>query len=693
MFSFNKDVFHKKINSTLGLSFIITLALLVIWFMTLINYISSSIMVFTVRPAPTTQSVPSAAGDIKGMSKFASSEEFREYLEKSQELVGGYYGAVNFSTGIAKSAEIIVDRQVAQPPVAPSANGQEVTLTEPTRFSETNVQVSGIDEPDIVKTDGKEIYFSKQQNYYFRQPSPVPMIEGGVTSEKMMPQYQRGGVKIIKAFPPADLKKDGEIEQSGNLLLSGQVLVVFAENNHKLYGYDISKPQKPEQKWTIELDDRAYMTDVRLRQGKIYLVARNTIDYGQPCPFKSLSVDGAAVEFKCSDVYRPNIVVPSDITYTALTIDVVSGKVEKKVAFIGNSSQSVLYMSDNAIYATYAYSDNLVEFFYNFLQQEGKGLLPDWATEKIKKLMAYDISYGAKMNELGVIMENYSNSLSDDDRLKFQNESENRLKDYTNKHIREIEKTGVVKINLADFSITAVGNVPGAPLNQFSLDEYNGYLRIATTIGGRFWDFRASSESVNDVYVLDKELKISGSVKDLGKGERIYSARFLQDKGYVVTFRQTDPFYVLDLSNPQNPQKKGELKIPGFSSYLHPISKDKILGVGREDSNVKLSLFDVANSSNPIEVAKYTLDEYWSEVSNTHHAFLMDTKHQIFFLPGSKGGYIFSYQNDILTLKKAVSLEQTKRALYIGDYLYIISENEIIVLNENDWQKVNNLAL
>ena len=258
-----------------------------------------------------------------------------------------------------------------------------------------------------------------------------------------------------------------------------------------------------------------------------------------------------------------------------------------------------------------------------------------------------------------------------------------------------METTGIVKISLEDFDIKANGNVPGVPLNQFSLDEYQEHLRIAINVGERIfgwrWGIGGASASANDVYVLDKDLKIAGALYDLGLEERIYSARFIEDKGYLVTFRQIDPFYVLDLSNPKNPQLKGELKIPGYSSYLHPISKDKILGVGKEGSKIKISLFDVKSPENPTEVSKYTLEEYWSDILNTHHAFLLDKKHQIFFLPGAKGGYIFSYKDDKLELTKAVSKVNARRAVYINDYLYIIGDDKMVVLNEKDWERINEL--
>jgi uncharacterized secreted protein with C-terminal beta-propeller domain len=225
------------------------------------------------------------------------------------------------------------------------------------------------------------------------------------------------------------------------------------------------------------------------------------------------------------------------------------------------------------------------------------------------------------------------------------------------------------------------------------MDEYNGYLRLATTVSNGFgfsWLW-VSGGSANDIYVLDGNLSVVGSVQDMGLTEQIYSARFVGDKGYLVTYRQTDPFYILDLSDPLHPQLKGELKIPGYSSYLHPISEDRMLGIGEENWSVKISLFDVADVTNPVELDKYILSDSWSDILNTHHAFLLDETHEIFFLPGSDNGYIFSYAGNNLELVKVVSDIQATRAIYIDDNLYVIGDKKIVVLNELDWQVVNEL--
>jgi uncharacterized secreted protein with C-terminal beta-propeller domain len=316
----------------------------------------------------------------------------------------------------------------------------------------------------------------------------------------------------------------------------------------------------------------------------------------------------------------------------------------------------------------------------------------------MEKLESYDIGQAAKMTEFQAMLEKFLNSLGDDERLKVNNEFSNRLADYYKEHKRDLEKTGIVKIGLSGFNVDVVGSVPGHPLNQFALDEYQNHLRIAVTISGSSWGWGFSiggrgSESASDVYVLDSKLKIQGAVKDLGLTERIYSVRFIEDKGYVVTFRETDPFYVLGLADPKNPALKGELKIPGYSAYLHPITKDKILGIGKEGWQVKVSLFDVSDPANPIEKDKYIMDESWTEILSTHHAFLLDAKHQIFFMPGGKGAYIFSYKNDKLEIKKALSGLSARRAVYLNDYLYVIADNKITVLNEFDWEKVRELEL
>jgi len=614
------------------------------------------------------EQIMKAATDVKKIEKFSSVEDFRNYLQEAEEFTQS-----NYYSGLETGGEKLMTEDFSL-----GETNATVAPESAERFSETNVQVAGIDEPDTVKTDGNNIYSSIY--------SPVYWYDYESSSGS-----QTENTKIISAYPIENLATSSKIDQSGELLLSDNMLVVFGYD--KISGYQVTNPGQPENIWTINIkQDSSYYT-ARLFNDKIYLVTRSYIDSYAPCPIKPLTIDDKDIEISCTEIYHPILPVDSDVTYNTMIIDPQTGNVEKQSSFVGSSNNSVVYMSPENIYLTYTYNGDLFGFSYKFFQEDGRDLVSSEVMAKLEKLKGYDISQTSKLSEMQLILTNYFNSLAEDKSEKIQNDITNAMNNYHKAHIRELEKTGVAKISLDELKVTATGEVPGEPLNQFSLDEYDHHLRLAVTVGGRgsFWN--SSGESLNDLYILNENLKTSGKVLDLGQGERIYSARFINDKGYLVTFKETDPFYVFDLSDATNPELKGELKIPGYSSYLHPIDDNTILGIGKENQNVKASLFDVADPSAPTEIAKYQLTEYWSDILTTHHAFLLDKEHKIFFLPGTSGGYIISYANNNLELKKVVSGYSVERALYINDYLYILSGEKIVVLDENTWEQVKELAL
>ena len=201
-------------------------------------------------------------------------------------------------------------------------------------------------------------------------------------------------------------------------------------------------------------------------------------------------------------------------------------------------------------------------------------------------------------------------------------------------------RTNIHRFDISDPSgaaYTASGSVPGEIHNQFALSEHAGHLRLATTTGDRW-----SNESESWVRVLaesDGLLVEVGSVGDIGRGEQVQSVRFAGDVGYVVTFRQIDPFYTIDLSDPAEPAVVGELKIPGFSSYLHPIGDGLVLGVGSDaDENgrvtgAKVSLFDVSDLADPREVAVWTAPSGWNDIGWDHRAFLWWAPEQLAVIP------------------------------------------------------------
>ncbi len=288
------------------------------------------------------------------------------------------------------------------------------------------------------------------------------------------------------------------------------------------------------------------------------------------------------------------------------------------------------------------------------------------------------------------------------------------------------EKTIVHRLAIDENEIiyAATGEVPGTPLNRYSMDEYDGHFRMATSTG---W------MDENQVYVLNESLDTVGSVENIAPGERIYSARFMGEKLYLVTFRQVDPFYVIDLSDPTDPQILGELKIPGYSDYLHPYDDNHIMGLGKEGSDVKLSLFDVTNVSDPIELDKIIIEGSWSnsEALNDPHAFLFSREKNMLVIPmdvynyddndyynsGSRwaGSYVFDISvEDGISIKAKIShelpeidddpytydyyyqynhFEQAGRAFYIDNVLYTVSYSMLRATSMDDYDAINTVYL
>jgi uncharacterized secreted protein with C-terminal beta-propeller domain len=182
-------------------------------------------------------------------------------------------------------------------------------------------------------------------------------------------------------------------------------------------------------------------------------------------------------------------------------------------------------------------------------------------------------------------------------------------------------------------------------LNQFSMDEYNGNFRIATTEGQQS---RSNPTTSNNIYVVDSGMKVIGSLEGLAPGESIYSARFMGSRGYLVTFKKIDPLFVIDLSDPAKPEVLGKLKIPGYSDYLHPYDETHLIGLGKDAAaaegenqdfawyqGVKLSLFDVSDVARPTEVANYLIGDRGTDsyALHEHKAFLFSKEKNLLVIP------------------------------------------------------------
>ncbi len=290
-----------------------------------------------------------------------------------------------------------------------------------------------------------------------------------------------------------------------------------------------------------------------------------------------------------------------------------------------------------------------------------------------------------------------------------------------------------IHVQASNMTIEAKGTIPGQERNQFSMDEYNGYFRIQTST----W----TDKSYTNVYVLDMNLTVAGRLEGLAPGENFHSARFMGDRCYLVTFYQTDPLFVIDLSNVTKPQVLGNLTIPGYSDYLHPYDETHIIGVGKNTTEateegfawyqgIKISIFDVSNVTNPIQIASYEIGDRGSDtpVLYDHKAFLFDRSRNLLVIPVTvarinegtypkpvpsstfgepvwQGAYVFDislYHN--ITLEGCIThvsegtsiYEQAyhvKRSLYIENVLYTISDKMIKMNNLENLAQIGEIPL
>ncbi len=318
------------------------------------------------------------------------------------------------------------------------------------------------------------------------------------------------------------------------------------------------------------------------------------------------------------------------------------------------------------------------------------------------------------------------------------------------------QKTEVHKIHVDNSKITyeAAGKVPGYILNQFSMDEYNGYFRIATTeynYGVVYEDTKNGTVTVtkieeptivNNVYVLNQSMATVGSLEGLAPGERIYSARFIGARCYLVTYVQVDPLFVIDLKNPEDPKVLGELVMPGYSNYLHPYDENILIGIGKNSTEVqgewwgayylgvKISLYDVSDVEHPRIIKDLMIGDRGTDSTalTDHKAFLFDKELNLLAIPillaeideskypdgvpsTAYGEYVWQglYVMDItandLTLRGTIThidnLQdgyilweyQIERSLYIENMLYTISNMKIKISDLTTLKTVNEIII
>ncbi len=595
------------------------------------------------------------------LAQFESPAAFRAYVESARATSRGW------------NPRRAVEAAQGGDAASDDGGGDGTAKSAPVRISGTNVQEAGVGEPDLLKTDsGERVAF--YAGPHARQGGPEAKRTG-----------TPGETTVVDLANPRRPAIAGTVDVRGRMLLADDRLVVLSGTT--VYGYDVSDPADPKRVWNRTVNGD--VVAARLVNGTVYVVVGQAVNEDQPCPVRPV-VDGPAVA--CTEVHHPTATVDEPATYTTVALSPGDGSVTGTASVVASAGRATTYVSGDAVYLTYTRSVSRAETVVAFVLE--REALDETARERLRDLRRSDRSPEDYREEVRATLRAW------EERTDATRADRRRLREdldaYLAERQRELVRTGVVRVGIGGDGprVATSGEVPGVVLNQFSMDARDGRLRIATTIPGV-----GDAESVNDVYVLDDSLDVQGSAQGMGEGQRVYAARFVGETAYLVTFRRVDPFHVVDLSDPADPEELGAVKLPGFSEYLHPIGEDRVLGVGRENGSVKAVVFDVSTPSEPRVVDSHVIDDRWSAVSRSHHAFLQDARHEVVFVPGSGGGHVFGYDNDAsgeaaLTLQKRVDVGgEAVRALYVGDVLYVFGHEEVAVVDETAWQRLGTLDL
>lgn len=557
-------------------------------------------------------------------------------MDQLKEVIKG-----NNSKDTYKNAKSILES-------ADATTASTTTNEAKTDYSRTNTQVDNVDEADIVKTDGKYIYYIAQNKVYIvnsenlKQESTIAIesdkeriypSEIYINKNKLIVLVNSNMVKTMQT----DVASTDETyidRVSGNVEPMSRAIV-----------YDVSDKENPKQIREVALD--GYYVNSRMIGDNLYFISsKNVWYYGG---------------IKDDDILP--LARDTAVSKEKQRIDCT------KIAYFEGTKNNSFTMV--AGFNTEKNEPAITETFYGASEEI-------YASENNIYITSVDYSYNAFIE-------------------------------------REIYKTTIYKFNLeeAKIKLQCKTEMEGNINNQFSIDEYDGNLRVATTLG-------SGDKTENRLYIYDKDLNEIGKIDNMANGEKIYSVRFIGKVGYIVTFKEIDPLFVIDLSDPTRPEIKGELKIPGYSSYIHPYDETHIIGIGHntktnqyggtQNTTMKMSMFDVSDLENPKEMFSVDIgNKYaYSEITSNHKALFYNKAKNLIGFPVTITDYNDTKEEFTLytiDLEKGFveygKIEQTKkdwrtnikRGIYIGDSFYILAETKITKYNLETLEKIDEIKL
>ncbi|CAM3379914.1 beta-propeller domain-containing protein [Marinicrinis lubricantis] len=624
--------------------------------------------------------------------------QLKELLKASQE---SQYGQLK-RIALTDTAEVAMESAAADTGSSEGSPG----------YSETNVQVQGVDEADIVKTDGKYIYQINENRLLIYEAYPADQM-------KLAGEY---------SFEPA---ASDDAEQTFHAV----EMYLDKENNQAI------------------VIGTSYRLLAQPMSGKTDAAQSKSMIYP---PFQDTSTVQAIV-LDIENIAKPNPI--RTVELEGHYID--SRKIGSSLYLVSNKYLDTYHiLQDDYVWDGPLYRDSLIETDVKPLPIQDIQYFPGPDLEsKVLMLGALDLARTNQEMQVEAFIGAGQNVYASSEHLyvavqQWKSSGQGMEKKIASDQMvpsaaSAVTKLYKFKLDSGHIEYTTQGEVPGTILNQFSMDEHEGFFRIATTTGEAWRSGEQTSQ--NHVYVLGPSLEITGKLEGLAPGERIYSVRFMGDRGYVVTFKQVDPLFVLDLANPAAPQVLGQLKIPGYSDYLHPYDENHIIGFGKDtvvveqkDENgnpvgsaqafytgMKMALFDVSDVSHPKELHKVMIGDRGteSELLHDHKSLLFDREQNLLAFPvtlmevkGDKidpygypaygefafqGAYVYHLSpEEGFKLRGTIShldesdmskagyygfdyRKHVNRILYIGDTLYTLSS---AMLKANDLNSLTELG-
>lgn len=647
---------------------------------------------------------------VNNLPAVGSYEELQKLFEKKGLYTGYYDMGVDFALDSSAITNSMAKPDMARKsseaaPAASEASAAGSAAGGSGDYSTTNIQVEGVDEADVVKTDGRYIYQVNKNR--------IVIIKAyGSVSENA---YSKDGMKIMSIL---DFKDDNFAPQE--LYIDGDTLTVIGSYYERTV-------------YNSTTDNRKVAIS----------------------PYYRTKVTTKAIICDISD--RSKIKKTREVEVEGYYVS--SRKIGSTLYIVANKDMNVYYYNNDTRIETPSYKDTVVSDKYIEIECPDIRYFPDAAESNYLTIAALDVKNSKKAN-IQTFLGAGENIYASAENLYVAVTNYNPInvvrplvEPATNIRMGEPsldwkmpeKSTTVYKFSLDGTRVTYLnkGEVPGSILNQFSMDENGGYFRIATTTG-ESWGV-GSNISKNNLYILDDTMNIRGKIENIAPGESIYSVRFMGDRGYIVTFKKVDPLFVIDLKDPENPKILGKLKIPGYSDYLHPYDENHIIGFGKDAvelynnayyQGMKIALFDVTDVNNPVQKFSLVIGDRGtdSELLQNHKALLFSKEKNLLAFPvllmevnrennqnkqdeallygefAYQGAYIYN-----IDLEKGFSLKGRithldeedylkagsyyysdkfiERILYIGDNFYTLSKGMVKANEINGLKEVDRLEI